>query len=74
VKFAVNSLCDKIIAMEKACGIPATLKDAKVSNEDYLAQKESIITSALNDACTVTNPRKMTHAGVEEILSHIAKF
>ena len=46
---------------------------AKVSKEDYLAQKESIISSALNDACTVTNPRKMTYAGVEEILSNIAK-
>ncbi|MBE6623523.1 MAG: iron-containing alcohol dehydrogenase [Ruminococcaceae bacterium] len=74
IKFAVNGLCDKILAMEKTCGIPATLSDAKVSKEDYLAQKEAIINSALNDACTVTNPRKMTALGVEEILSFIAKY
>lgn len=74
VKFAVNGLCDKILAMEKTCGIPATLSDAKVSKEDYLAQKEAIIKSALNDACTATNPRKMTYGGVEEILSSIAKY
>ncbi len=74
VKFAVNGLCDKILAMEKTCGIPATLSDAKVSKEDYLAQKEAIIKSALNDACTATNPRKMTALGVEEILSFIAKY
>lgn len=74
IKFAVNGLCDKILAMEKTCGIPATLSDAKVSKEDYLAQKEAIIKSALNDACTVTNPRKMTREGVEEILSFIAKY
>ncbi len=74
VKYAVNGLCDRIIAMEKACGIPATLADAKVAKEDYFAQKDSIIASALNDACTVTNPRKMTREGVEDILSFIAKY
>lgn len=74
IKFAVNSLCDYIAAMEKSCGIPATLAEAKVSKEDYEAQKASIIESALNDACTATNPRKMTRGGVEEILSNIDRY
>lgn len=74
VRVAVIALCDKIAAMERSCGVPATLKEANVTAEDFAAQKEAIIQSALKDACTATNPRKMTHAGVEEILSHIAKF
>ncbi len=74
IKNSVNALCDHILALERTCGIPATLKDAKVSSVDYEAQKTSIINSALNDACTATNPRKMTSDGVQEILSKIAKF
>ncbi|MBE6570946.1 MAG: iron-containing alcohol dehydrogenase [Ruminococcaceae bacterium] len=74
IKHSVNALCDHILALEHTCGIPATLAEAKVSKEDYLSQKSAIIKSALNDACTATNPRKMTSEGVEEILSHIAKY
>lgn len=73
-KYAVNALCDHIASMERACGIPATLKEAGVAEADYLAQKDAIIKSALADACTATNPRKMTPDGVAEILSHIAVF
>ncbi len=73
-RFAVVALCEHIKSMERICGIPATLKDAGVSESDYLAQKDSIINSALNDACTVTNPVKMTREGVIKILSSITKF
>lgn len=74
VRVAVNALCDKIADMERECKIPATLKEAGVEKEAYEAQKEAIIQSALNDACTVTNPRVMTHDGVEAILNCIAKY
>lgn len=73
-RVAVIGLCDKIATMEHDCGIPATLKDAGVSREDYEAQKEAIIESALKDACTATNPRVMDHDGVEAILRCVAKF
>lgn len=74
VRVAVNALCDKIADMERECKIPATLKEAGVEKEAYEAQKEAIIQSALNDACTATNPRVMTHEGVEAILNCIAKY
>ena len=74
IKLAVNSLCDYIAAMERSCGIPETLAKAGVSKDDYEANKESIITSALNDACTATNPRKITRDSVNEILSFIDRF
>ena len=50
---------------------PLTLADAGVSRKDYEAVKPAIIEAALKDACTATNPRKMTPEGVEEILSKL---
>ena len=73
-RVAVCGLCDKIAAMERECGVPATLKEAGVSRVDYEAQREAIIESALKDACTATNPRVMDHDGVEAILRCVAKF
>ena len=55
-------------------GIPTTLGEAGVTKQQYDEAKAHIIESALNDACTVTNPRKVDAKGVEEILSKIAKF
>ena len=72
VRISVKSLIDRIKFMEKEAGIPAYLKDANVSKEDYLAQKDAIIHSALKDACTATNPRKAEYSDVEGILSNIA--
>ena len=50
------------------------MKPESVSKDDYEANKESIITSALNDACTAANPRKITRDSVNEILSFIDRF
>ena len=73
-RVAVIGLCDKIASMERECGVPSTLKEAGVTREEYEAQKEAIIQSALNDACTATNPRKTDHDEVESILRCVAKF
>lgn len=74
IKHGVTTLCNHISALALACNIPSTLGEAGVTMEDYLDNKESIISSSLEDACTATNPIKMTREGVEEILSNIAKF
>lgn len=74
VKHAVTTLCSRITSLAQMCEIPTTLGEAGVTREEYLANKESIISSALDDACTATNPRAMTRESIEEILSNIAKF
>lgn len=71
-RIAVEALVDEIKYMMRMMKIPATLKEAGVSQEEYEANKASIIQSALNDACTKTNPREVTEASVERILSKIA--
>lgn len=68
----VLALCKHMFYMLKMTGTPLTLADAGVTREAYEAVKPAIIDAALKDACTATNPRKMTPEGVAEILSHIA--
>ena len=71
-RIAVEALVDEIKYMMKMMKIPATLKEAGVTKEEYEANKSAIIESALKDTCTKTNPREVTEASVERILSKIA--
>ncbi len=68
------NLVNEIKKMSKQLGIPQTLADAGVSKNDYEKAKAHIIKSAVNDACTVTNPRKINSASVEIILKGIEFF
>ena len=68
---AVTSLAKRIDGMKRGFGIPATLKELGISEADLLEQKEIIIESALADACTKTNPRKVTAEDIETILKKI---
>ncbi|MBQ3088570.1 MAG: iron-containing alcohol dehydrogenase [Clostridia bacterium] len=71
IRIAVESLIEEIKHMMRRMSMPATLWDAGVTKEQYEAEKENIIKSALEDACTATNPREVDAAGIERILSHI---
>lgn len=68
------SLLRHIRSLSKELGIPQSLGDIDISEEEYLAHKNHIIESAINDACTETNPRKIDHAAVEQILKGIEFF
>ena len=68
------NLINEIRRMSKALGIPQTLADAGVRRADYEACRAHIVKSAVNDACTATNPRKIDAAGVEQILKGIEVF
>ena len=67
----VIALCEHLFYMLRMTGTPLTLAEAGVSRESYEAVKPAIIEAALKDACTATNPRRMTPEGVEEILSKL---
>lgn len=71
VRIAVESLIEEIMHMMRRMDMPATLWDAGVSPEVYKREKDSIIESALADACTSSNPRLADKAGLERVLSHI---
>lgn len=73
-----NSLVKALLAhlkyMLAMTDTPATLADAGVQKTDYEANKNAIISAALKDACTATNPRPVTPADVEKILSNLAQW
>ncbi|MBO5232284.1 MAG: iron-containing alcohol dehydrogenase [Clostridia bacterium] len=71
IRIAVESLIEEIKHMMRRMSMPATLWDCGVTREQYAKEKENIIASALEDACTATNPREVDAAGIERILSHI---
>lgn len=67
------NLVGEIRKMSSALGIPQSLREAGVSDKDYQANKAHIVKSAVNDACTATNPRRIDAAAVERILKGIEK-
>lgn len=71
---AVNSLIRKIKEMEKAFGIPDTLKKLDVDPEAVKALKDEMASTALADTCTATNPRSVDAADLERILAKVAPF
>ena len=68
------SLINEIRRLSRTLGIPQTLADAGVSEADYKACRAHIVKSAVNDACTATNPRKIDAPAVEQILKGIEVF
>lgn len=68
------TLLRTIQTMSKELGIPQTLADVGITEKDYLAHKAHIVESAINDACTESNPRKIDAAAVEKILKGIEVF
>ena len=70
----VRNMIHKIKEYQRWLHIPLDLGDAGVTKEQYMKAKPSIIESALADACTATNPRKVDVKGIEEILDKIDIF
>ena len=73
-KQGAMNLINEIRKMSKELGIPQTLADVGVTKEEYMKHKAHIVKSAVNDACTVTNPRRIDAAAVEAILKGIEVF
>lgn len=73
-KAGAQNLVNKLKTMQRELSVPQTLKDCNVTKEAYESVKAHIIQSALNDACTVTNPRKLNEKDIENILVNVAKF
>ena len=70
----VRNMIQRIKEFQRILKIPTTLGDAGVTKTQNEKVKDFIIESALNDACTATNPRKASPKDVEGILEKIAKF
>jgi len=61
----VKSLVETLRKMNTSFGIPATLKEAGLSEANFLAELQGTSEAALGDPCSGMNPRK---ASVEDIM------
>lgn len=64
-----KKLCDKIDEFNKQLGIPKTLKEFGIVEEEFLAKLPEIAKNAVGDACTGSNPRSITPEQMEKLLT-----
>lgn len=64
-----KKLCDKIDEFNKKLGIPKTLKEFGIVEEEFLAKLPEIAKNAVGDACTGSNPRSITPEQMEKLLA-----
>lgn len=65
----VTKLCDKIVAYNQALNIPLTLKEFGINEEEFKEKVAKIAELAVGDACTGSNPRSITPAEMEKLLT-----
>ena len=67
----VNALCGRIREMNAYFGIPASLKEYGINEEEFLAKIDGIAKLAVGDACTGSNPRPITPAKMKALFNHV---
>ncbi|MDR2709226.1 MAG: iron-containing alcohol dehydrogenase [Elusimicrobiota bacterium] len=67
----VEAYIAKIVELNKKFGIPLSLKDYGITEDDFLKNKSLISQRAIADACTGSNPRQPTQKEMEELFSAI---
>ncbi|HAX73251.1 MAG TPA: bifunctional acetaldehyde-CoA/alcohol dehydrogenase [Firmicutes bacterium] len=68
----VQLLLKKIDALKADINIPASIKDAGVNEEEFLAAVDALAVEAFDDQCTGANPRYPLIADIKEI--YLAAF
>lgn len=63
----VEALCHKITTMNQQLGIPLTLQQYGVTEDDFLKKLPLISQRAIDDACTGSNPRTITAAEIDKL-------
>jgi alcohol dehydrogenase class IV len=70
-KSLINSLCSKIDSFNVILGIPSTLKDFGVKEDEFKEKIATISANAVADACTGSNPRAIDPATMERLFTCI---
>lgn len=71
ISLSVKQLVQKINTMNQTMGIPATLKQFGIESHIIVAHREKMITAALSDGCTQTNPKHVTYQDIEQLLKKV---
>lgn len=67
----INSLCEKINEFNVILGIPATLKEFGIKEDEFKEKVSAIAENAVGDACTGSNPRAIDPATMERLFTCI---
>lgn len=67
----VPALCAKIDEYNKRLGIPKTLKEFGIQEEEFKTKLPEIAKNAIGDACTGSNPRIPTQEEMEKLFTAI---
>lgn len=67
----INSLCAKIDEFNVILGIPATLKDFGIKEDEFKEKIAEISKNAVGDACTGSNPRSIDPETMEKLFTCI---
>jgi alcohol dehydrogenase class IV len=67
----VKQLCDKIDAYNVTLGIPKSLKEFGILEDEFKEKIAAISELAVGDACTGSNPRPITPAEMEKLFTCI---
>ena len=67
----VRALVSYIQFMMKEMNMPLSISQCGVSKDEYFRAIDKMAESAVNDACTVTNPRVPSKMEVVAILEHM---
>ncbi|MGI6019553.1 MAG: iron-containing alcohol dehydrogenase [Marvinbryantia sp.] len=67
----INSLCAKINEFNVILGIPATLKDFGIKEDEFKEKISEISKNAVGDACTGSNPRSIDPQTMEKLFTCI---
>lgn len=68
-KELVQKLCEKIDDYNVKLGIPKTLKEFGINEEEFKTKVSEIAKLAVGDACTGSNPRSITPSEMERLLT-----
>lgn len=67
----VEALCAKVVELNNYMGIPNTLKEFGINEDEFKQKIAEISENAVNDACTGSNPRTIDPATMEKLFTCI---
>ena len=68
---SVDALCNRIVELNNYMGIPNTLKEFGIKEDEFKEKISEIAKNAVGDACTGSNPRSIDPETMEKLFTYI---
>ena len=64
---SVSSLIESVKVLNRKLGIPVCIKEMNIDKKEFLDEIENMSQTAMEDVCTLGNPRKPTKGDIAAI-------